>query len=298
MLLVLLGLAFFIILLHTANRSTPTNGFQNDAGHRGPIVEVFGNYKPRLAILVPFRDRFDELLAFVPYMHKFLSDQDIGSFKIYILNQSHKYRFNRGTLANIGFMLAKAHSDYIAIHDVDLIPINQNLSYAYPDKGPYHLTSPQYHPNYNYDKYFGGILLIKNEHFQMVNGFSNRYFGWGLEDDEFYTRVRKARLSISRPTGLKTGRNDTFLHFHYGRQRDMARSRQQIEALRYRDRITGLSDLIYTLTSQHNLTLDDQYNCTIYNIEIFCDIQKTPWCLPNRTKKAKSIDNTNSKLPN
>lgn len=40
----------------------------------------------RLAILVPFRDRFEELLIFVPHMQKFLDKQDID-YHIFILNQ-------------------------------------------------------------------------------------------------------------------------------------------------------------------------------------------------------------------
>lgn len=243
------------------------------------------NARHRLAILVPFRDRFDELITFVPYLTKFLTNQPIGPFKIYILNQSNKFRFNRGALANVGYMLAKNESDYIAIHDVDLIPVNANLSYAYPENGPHHLTSSEYHPNYNYEKYFGGILLIKNSHFELVNGFSNRYFGWGLEDDEFYTRVKAAKLPISRPSNLTTNRYNTFLHFHYGRKRDTQKSREQRESLRYRDRVTGLTDLRYLVTSKHELAIDGSYNCTVYNIELHCDINKTPWCLPNNGKQ-------------
>lgn len=40
----------------------------------------------RLAILVPFRDRFDELLIFAPHMQKFLNKQDID-YHIFVLNQ-------------------------------------------------------------------------------------------------------------------------------------------------------------------------------------------------------------------
>lgn len=40
----------------------------------------------RLAILVPFRDRFEELLIFIPYMQKFLDKQDIN-YHIFVLNQ-------------------------------------------------------------------------------------------------------------------------------------------------------------------------------------------------------------------
>lgn len=40
----------------------------------------------RLAILVPFRDRFEELLIFVPHMEKFLDKQNID-YHIFVLNQ-------------------------------------------------------------------------------------------------------------------------------------------------------------------------------------------------------------------
>lgn len=42
----------------------------------------------RLAILVPFRDRFEELLIFAPHMKKFLDKQNID-YHIFILNQVH-----------------------------------------------------------------------------------------------------------------------------------------------------------------------------------------------------------------
>ena len=40
----------------------------------------------RLAIIVPFRDRFEELLTFAPHMHNFLSKQKLD-FHIFVLNQ-------------------------------------------------------------------------------------------------------------------------------------------------------------------------------------------------------------------
>lgn len=46
----------------------------------------------KMAILVPFRDRFEELLEFVPYMHDFLNKQGTA-FQIYVINQVDDYRF-------------------------------------------------------------------------------------------------------------------------------------------------------------------------------------------------------------
>ena len=57
---------------------------------REPISEPLkGDHK--LCILVPFRDRFEELLEFAPYIHKFLSKQNVDH-EIYILHQVDKYR--------------------------------------------------------------------------------------------------------------------------------------------------------------------------------------------------------------
>jgi xylosylprotein 4-beta-galactosyltransferase len=47
---------------------------------------VSKQYKHHLAILVPFRDRFEELLMFAPHMKKFLDKQNID-YHIFILNQ-------------------------------------------------------------------------------------------------------------------------------------------------------------------------------------------------------------------
>lgn len=42
----------------------------------------------KLAVLVPYRDRFEELIEFAPYLHNFLNKQEV-SHHIYILNQVH-----------------------------------------------------------------------------------------------------------------------------------------------------------------------------------------------------------------
>ena len=42
--------------------------------------------RSNLAVIVPFRDRFEELLKFVPYMHKFLLNQSV-THEIFIINQ-------------------------------------------------------------------------------------------------------------------------------------------------------------------------------------------------------------------
>ena len=42
-----------------------------------------------------------------------------------------------------------------------------------------------------------GLIIL----FQ-VNGMSNRYWGWGREDDELYVRLKKAGLKVSKHFSL------------------------------------------------------------------------------------------------
>lgn len=45
----------------------------------------------KLALIVPFRERFEELLVFVPFMHTFLNKKKIRH-KILVINQLDHYR--------------------------------------------------------------------------------------------------------------------------------------------------------------------------------------------------------------
>ncbi|XP_026185371.1 beta-1,4-galactosyltransferase 7 isoform X2 [Mastacembelus armatus] len=177
----------------------------------------------KLALIVPFRERFEELLEFVPFMHTFLNKKKIRH-KILVINQVDHYRFNRASLINVGYLESGNDTDYLAMHDVDLLPLNEALDYSFPEEGPFHVASPELHPLYHYKTYVGGILLLTKKHYHMCNGMSNRFWGWGREDDEFYRRLRKAELQLFRPSGITTGYK-TFLHIHdpAWRKRDQKR---------------------------------------------------------------------------
>ena len=54
------------------------------------------------------------------------------------------------------------------MHDVDLLPLNPNLMYKYPEKGPFHVSGPELHPKYHYKTFVGGILLLTMEQFRKV----------------------------------------------------------------------------------------------------------------------------------
>ena len=54
-------------------------------------------------IKIYFRDRFDELLEFAPALHKFLNEASVDH-EIFVINQADKYRFNRASLINVGYI--------------------------------------------------------------------------------------------------------------------------------------------------------------------------------------------------
>lgn len=76
--------------------------------------------------------------------------------------------FNRASLINVGYTESGNDTDYIAMHDVDLLPQNEALDYGFPEEGPFHVASPDLHPLYHYKTYVGGILLLTKKHYQMV----------------------------------------------------------------------------------------------------------------------------------
>ena len=46
-----------------------------------------------------------------------------------------------------------------------------------------------------YSTLFGGIEAFSTDHFKLINGFSNQFFGWGGEDDNLYDRLPTYMLS-------------------------------------------------------------------------------------------------------
>ena len=39
-----------------------------------------------------------------------------------------------------------------------------------------------------YPSQFGGAVAFRREDFELVNGYSNEFYGWGGEDDDMYER--------------------------------------------------------------------------------------------------------------
>uniref|UniRef100_A0A914CC58 Beta-1,4-galactosyltransferase 7 n=1 Tax=Acrobeloides nanus TaxID=290746 RepID=A0A914CC58_9BILA len=219
----------------------------------------------------------------VPHLHNFLSVQHVAH-RFVVLNQTDHFRFNRASLINVGWYESdRLGCDYMVMHDVDILPLNPELNYEYPGKSRVkHISSGKYHPilRYDYKKFIGGVLMLTLEDFKMVNGMSNKYWGWGLEDDEFFLRLKEANLTanILRPTNLTTDRSNTFRHIHAKeRKRDYTLLYNQKQMSRKRDRISGLNTVRYRIVSRSLLNFGEA-QASVLNIELFCDRSWTPYC--------------------
>ena len=203
-----------------------------------------------------------------------------------MVNQADGLRFNRASLINVGFLFLRSargdpDCDYVGLHDVDLLPLNQDLSYKFPLKGPLHVAAPELHPKYNYATFVGGILLMTVTDFERIKGMSNKYWGWGWEDDELYHRLVDAGLEVQRPQGIMTASNDTFKHIHGrgrgNRPRDTKWCEKQWDRSRRRDREGGFHTVDYDIEEvQHRSAEGHRFQ--FLNVTLKCDKSETPWC--------------------
>ena len=105
-------------------------------------------------------------------------------------------------LLNVGFAEAMKDFNYSCaiFHDIDLFPMNETNMYNCPTKLPLHMSAKVSTFNYKvpYATIFGGVTAMTRQHVELVNGFSNMFWGWGAEDDDMYNRVRHNGLEIAR----------------------------------------------------------------------------------------------------
>jgi hypothetical protein len=144
----------------------------------------------KLGICVPYRNREKHLNMFIPILSKFLNKKGINH-QFYIAHQTDDKLFNRGAMKNIAAKHAFDDGcDYVAFHDVDMLPENENCDYSYPIDYPTHISTKlsKYKYKLNYEQYFGGVVLFTKEQVEKTNGYSNDYWDWGMEDDDLFYR--------------------------------------------------------------------------------------------------------------
>jgi len=153
----------------------------------------------KLAICVPHYKREEHLKKFIPHMDRFFRDKDI-EYKIFVANQIYPDSvsgFNRGTSKNVAYDVAQKEGyDYFCFHDIDMLPEDDSCDYSYPEQVE-HLAVhvKQFDYGLKYQEYFGGCILFTKEHYEQINGYSNGYWNWGMEDDDILFRVKQKGLA-------------------------------------------------------------------------------------------------------
>lgn len=168
----------------------------------------------KLGIIVPYRNRNDQLKTFTRHLTKYFNGKDIN-YEIIIVNQDNGKLFNRGMLLNIGFKTAiQLKCDYVVFHDVDMLPMNVDYSFS---EIPIHMATDftnQNEKNIFFDEYFGGITMFPVEDFIKINGYSNKYWGWGFEDDDLLLRCNKKGILLDDIKVKNTGKEGINLKFN------------------------------------------------------------------------------------
>ena len=141
-----------------------------------------------VSIVLPYRDRREHLSAWMQAVRPRL----LPPVEIVVVEQSCHRKFNRGQLLNVGFNIARGKR--IIFHDCDLVPDDTMLlQYVGPWDSVTHFGC-QFRRYNNTDRYFGGVVGFPRHLFP---GFSNKFYGWGGEDDSLLYRC--GTMPVMRP---------------------------------------------------------------------------------------------------
>lgn len=169
----------------------------------------------KLGVIVPYRNRYEQLMMFKTKIKRYLSTRNID-YELIVVEQDDAKNFNRGKLLNIGFQYAKKlNCDYVVFHDVDMLPVD--VDYSYSDH-PVHLATTliddQEKLKASFDEYFGGVTLFPVSDFEKINGYSNDYWGWGYEDDDLLYRCKLKEINLDIKQVKTRGGNAAALKFN------------------------------------------------------------------------------------
>ncbi|KAF2359748.1 Galactosyltransferase N-terminal [Trinorchestia longiramus] len=174
---------------------------------RHPELLLGGRWRPphcqsrhKVAVIIPYRARPQHLAMLLRHLHSFLQRQQLD-YGIFVVEQAGTGKFNRAMLLNIGALESMKLYTYqcFIFHDIDLLPEDDRNLYSCPQQ-PRHMSVAidTMHYQLPYNDIFGGVSALSVEHMRLVNGFSNKFWGWGGEDDDMSNRLKYYGLYISR----------------------------------------------------------------------------------------------------
>ncbi|KAK6985644.1 beta-1 4-N-acetylgalactosaminyltransferase bre-4 [Biomphalaria glabrata] len=219
-------------------------------------VRMGGEWRPpscisrhRVAIIIPYRDRWNHLKVLLHYLIPTLKRQQIH-FRIFVVEQYGNETFNKGRIMNAAFREALQLFDFqcVTFHDVDLVPEDDRNMYSCTEQ-PKHMSISidKFQYTLPYQGLVGGVLMFRTDHFQLVNGYSNMYWGWGAEDDDMTTRILHRGLRIYRPPSNIARYK---MVKHEGRKgSEVAVRMKLLRSAARRSKLEGLNNVQYKLVS-------------------------------------------------
>jgi len=170
----------------------------------------------KLGIIIPYRRRERDLPIFIEYITEYLKDKDIR-YEVIVIDQDDGKQFNRGILLNIGYLYAKKlKCDYLVFHDVDMLPVDVDYSYS---SIPLHMatdfvTNETEKKREIFEEYFGGVTMFPIKTFEKINGYSNKYWSWGYEDDDLLYRCNVNNIDLDIHKIKNIGKKGRALRFN------------------------------------------------------------------------------------
>jgi len=172
--------------------------FYPDLGYNKPIGCIA---RQRTAVIIPYRNREDQLNILLAHLNPILQRQQID-YQIFVIDQQGTTTFSRARLMNAGFLYVRENYDFdcFIFHDVDLLLETEMGLYKCSNEFPRHLSSSidKYHYTVPWLGITGGVMAFTQSQYEAVNGFSNEYWGWGCEDDDMFVRIVDSCLHLEQ----------------------------------------------------------------------------------------------------
>jgi hypothetical protein len=124
-----------------------------------------------------------------------------------------------------------------------MLPNNDLIKYFFSDN----VISAYPKPYYN--NFIGAIVVMPLDIMIKVNGYTNKMYGWGAEDDNLYLRLKHNNIT---PYNVNSGKVVNLEHTPSNRNFNIHNKKINKDELNNNFN-SGLSDLKYTITSQSTI---------------------------------------------
>ena len=200
-------------------------------------------------VIVPFREQLEQKRG--DQLKKFVDHFEQLGWPVLVVEQSDDgKKFNRGALLNVGYDLVE--TDYVILHDVDLIP-KKSLQPYYTAFPTYPIHIGKSITKYDSPSFLGAVVSVSKKDYKAINGFPNNFWGWGGEDDAFRIRLKIAGIKVLQPT-VKSGFTELpHVDTRTNPEWKNMKKWEELEKEREGKNKSGLSNLKYDILSTEEL---------------------------------------------